>query len=104
MRFFVLLPVCLLTACQSVPPGASLPDYMLVLTDPPGATLTFEDGVSCETPCRVKISAPLKMKIARVGYRAKTVTLVANTSGEVLYPLEHSAPVKDVEAEELPEL
>ena len=105
--FWTILALLTLTAC--ITPGqdtAATSDapYMVVKSIPQGATITFADGVTCETPCRVLVRQPLVMKIAKAGYRAGDVTLTASRAGEITYRLEQAAPTTAVDQEQLPDL
>ncbi|MEE9328900.1 MAG: PEGA domain-containing protein [Parvularculaceae bacterium] len=105
--FLMMLALSSLTAC--ITPGqetgsTSDAPYMVVNSIPQGATITFADGVTCETPCRVLVRQPLAMKIAKAGYRAGDVTLTTNRAGEITYRLEQAAPTTAVEQDQLPDL
>ncbi len=78
--------------------------YMLVNTSPQGAQITFDDGVSCITPCRVLVAQPLRMRLAKAGYRAGEVMLTYTPAGTITYRLEQAAPITEIEQSELPDL
>ncbi|NHK27619.1 hypothetical protein FF098_006875 [Parvularcula flava] len=78
--------------------------YLLVVTVPSGATLTFTGGDTCETPCPVNVTFQMKMTIAKAGYKPITYTLYGNNPGELLVELELVAPTTSVEEGALPDL
>ncbi len=89
-----------LAACEIVPEAPS----MLIKTEPSEAQLTFDTGFVCTSPCKVVLRAPMKVKIAKAGYKAQEKTLSQTVSGEVIWVLELAAPTTNVEEESLPEL
>ena len=92
--------VLFLAACEMVPESPT----MLIKTEPSEAQLTFDTGFVCTSPCKVLLRAPMKVKIAKAGYKAQEKTLSQTASGEVVWVLELAAPTTSVEEESLPEL
>ena len=86
-------------------PGATA-GKVAVLTDPPGATLTFVDGSTCQTPCEVTVPVPMTVLVARAGYKAVRADLAPGDGPRVTYALEpvgRSEPVEVFELDEGPE-
>lgn len=105
---FAALALSGLTGC--VQPGWSLdmppktPVYILVKTEPENATVTFLDGTTCETPCRVGVTVPLEMTIARTGYAAVQRTITRTSPSPMLVRLKPVGRSDDVEEVALPDL
>ena len=78
--------------------------YILVKTDPDGASITFPDGSSCETPCRVGVVVPLEATIGRAGYKAVKTTLTRTSPSPYTVRLEAVGRSQSVEEVALPEL
>ncbi len=89
-----------LSACEVVPEHPS----MLIKTEPSEAQLTFDTGFVCTSPCKVVLRTPMRVKIAKAGYKAQEKILSQTVSGEVIWVLELAAPTTNVEEESLPEL
>jgi hypothetical protein len=102
MRAALALPF-LLAACLQ-PPTARSTGSVLLVTDPPGATVTFRDGTSCETPCRVAVPGLVSMTVARAGYEAIRTELTPQSPPEIRFALTPVGRTGTVEEVELPPL
>jgi len=91
------------TSSPATPQKKTYP-YLLVETIPSGATLSFPEGTTCETPCPVNVTYQMRMTIAKAGYKPIVYTLYDNSPGELLVELELVAPTTEVEEGALPEL
>ena len=97
---FLSLGFMLLGGCVTMGGGAST---MLVQTDPAGALVAIDGVGECETPCRIRLDAPKKARIAKAGFVSKEYMLSPGKS-EVTIPLELAAASDDVDATALPDL
>ncbi|MEM6650428.1 MAG: hypothetical protein AAF603_09285 [Pseudomonadota bacterium] len=78
--------------------------YVLVKSDPDGATISFLDGTECQTPCRVGIDGPLQMTVARAGYAAERYQLTKRSKSPLTVQLDPVARTVPVEEVSLPDL
>ncbi|MGV6819548.1 MAG: hypothetical protein ACWA5T_03515 [Parvularcula sp.] len=84
--------------------GPDDPVYVLVTSDPADATVSFTDGTSCETPCRLGIVDPVEMTVARIGYEPKILRVDRQTPTPLkltLTPVGRSTAVEEVELPDL---
>ena len=104
MKRAVLLAL-LLAACATTPEPAAGPAKVVVVTDPPGATITFVDASTCQTPCEVTVPQEMAIIVAKAGYKAVRGDLSPGDGPSVSYTLEpvgRSAPVEVFELDEDP--
>ena len=106
----VLLPTLLLAslaACATAPnPAPGVPGKVAILTDPPGATITFVDGSTCQTPCEVTVPMEMVIIVGKAGYKAIRADLAPTDGPERTYtlqPVGRSEPVDVFEIDEGPE-
>ncbi|WOI54661.1 hypothetical protein [Parvularcula sp. LCG005] len=64
------------------------PVYVLVKTEPAGATVSFPDGTVCESPCRVGVNEDLPMTIARTGYHRVEMVLTKSSPSPLLIAMD----------------
>ncbi|MEZ5892203.1 MAG: PEGA domain-containing protein [Parvularculaceae bacterium] len=100
MRLVVVLAAFALSGCMTIGGGASTRN---IITEPPGALVTFENGATCETPCTVKLDKPQKIRVAKAGF-VSTSVVISPGGGAVKVPLELAAASEGVDTEALPEL
>ena len=115
MRTGILLGLCAFAASACVDLSVSMgtpgwmksrqgPVYVLVKTNPEGATISFPDGTVCESPCRVGVIEPLEMSVARTGYHPIKMTLTRMTASPTLLEMEPVLKDSDIEELEVPDL
>mgnify|MGYP001793563259 CR=1 FL=1 len=95
------LAVAALSACAT---SSDEPVFISMTSDPAGATVSFGDGTSCTTPCRVGVQTTLEALVARAGYAPKTVYLDRRSDRQikvVLYPVGRSTPVEEIQLPDL---
>lgn len=92
------------TNWQAWTAGPREPVYILVKTDPEGATISFRDGTVCESPCRVGVVEPLEMSVARAGYTALNRTITRATPSPLTLKMEPVIQTQEVEEFTLPDL
>ena len=78
--------------------------YVVVQSNPEGATLTFADGDTCQTPCRVGVIKRVEVTVGRTGYKSGGVVLDRNTRSTVTLKLEPVLDDTELEAVELPDI
>lgn len=78
--------------------------YVLIKSDPDGATITFQDGTECETPCRVGVAGPLEMTVARAGYAPQQRYIDRNTPSPLMVRLDAVGRTTPIEEVTLPDL
>ena len=93
-----------LAACATAPkPEPS--GKVAVLTEPPGATITFVDGSTCQTPCEVTVPMPMAIVVGKAGYKAVREDLAPTDGPRVTYtldPVGRSEPVEVFDLDEEP--
>ena len=97
------LATLLLGACAAAPKPETETGRVAVLTDPPGATITFVDGSTCQTPCAVTVPMTMAIVIGKAGYKAVREDLSPGDGPSVSYALEpvgRSAPVEVFELDD----
>lgn len=110
LRPAVLLAAFGVSACalpahlRAMMEGPAEPIYVLVKSDPEGATVSFPDGTICETPCRVGVIEPLEMTVARAGYAPFTRTIDRVTPSPLIIRLEAVGRSGVIEEGKLPDL
>lgn len=78
--------------------------YLLVKTNPTAATITFTDGTTCETPCRVGVVDPVEMTVARIGHDPVVRRIDQQTRSPLTITLKPVGRSVGVEEIELPDL
>jgi hypothetical protein len=70
-----------LPACATVTRGTS--QAYVIETDPPGALATLSNGMTCTTPCALKLKRKhgFNVKLTRDGYEPVEATVVSGISG-----------------------
>lgn len=99
------LAALLLAACATAPKPAEPTGLVAVLTEPPGATITFVDGSTCQTPCEVTVPMPMAIVIGKAGYKAVREDLAPTDGPRVTYtldPVGRSEPVEVFDLDEEP--
>ena len=94
-----LLSSGLLAACATTPEPQPT-GLVAVITDPPGATISFVDGSTCQTPCEVTVPVPMAIVVGKAGYKAVRADLAPTDGPRVTYVLEpvgRSAPAQLLE-------
>ena len=100
-----VLAALLLTACATAPKPAGTPGLVAVLTDPPGATVSFVDGTTCQTPCEVTVPVPMTIVVGKAGYKAVRADLAPTDGPSVSFaldPVGRSEPVEVFDLDEEP--
>lgn len=95
----IALGVASLSACAT-----NATRFVMIETTPVGATLTFADGSNCESPCRIGVNGALEMTVARLGYRARTISLTPDSPATVKVRLERIDDGGEFEEVALPDL
>ena len=94
----------LVSSCETTTGFSNEPSFVMVKTEPNDATITFVNGTSCETPCRVGVIDEVPLTIARTGYKAHRMVLTRKTKKSILVKLERTVVETELEAVELPDL
>lgn len=94
----------LLGACATSGSSAKQVHYVVLQTDPAGATISFGGGQSCESPCRIGVIDQVAIRIGRTGYKAHTATLTRQTKSPMKISLEPVIVDTELETMELPDL
>jgi hypothetical protein len=100
----IALSGCSMASLQSLiqPPDEII--YVMVKTRPDGAMLSFPDGTICESPCRVGVTEPLDMQIARIGYEPREIILTRQTPSPLIVEMTPVMQDGDIEEVALPDL
>lgn len=78
---FFLFWGLLLTACATITRGTK--DTLVIETEPPNASVTLSNGLTCTTPCSVKLprKEAVVVKIKKEGYYPVEVNVTPQISG-----------------------
>lgn len=77
----VFLALALLSGCATITRGTS--ESFVIETDPPGAAATLTNGMSCTTPCSLKVKrrGDFVVTLEREGYEPVTATVTSSVDG-----------------------
>lgn len=77
----VVLVLALLSGCATITRGTS--ESFVIETDPPGAAATLTNGMSCTTPCSLKVKrrGDFVVTLEREGYEPVTATVTSSVDG-----------------------
>ena len=95
---------CTIAALSACATSSDEPVFISMSSEPAGATVSFGDGTSCTTPCRVGVQTTLEALVARAGYAPKTVYLDRKSDKKItvtLYPVGRSKAVEEIQLPDL---
>ena len=77
----VVLVLALLSGCATITRGTS--ESFVIETVPPGAAATLTNGMSCTTPCSLKVKrrGDFVVTLEREGYEPVTATVTSSVDG-----------------------
>ena len=100
LKFFLSLGGIAASLAGCVTP----PTHLTIDSAPSGATVLFEDGRECITPCNIKATYKAEVTVAKAGYKAKQLLLPSGAVGVYVVNLDLIAGTTEVETTSLPEL
>ena len=76
-----VLVLVLLSGCATITRGTS--ESFVIETEPPGASATLTNGMSCTTPCSLKVKrrGDFVVTLEREGYEPVTATVTSSVDG-----------------------
>ena len=101
-RPLALIAAFALAGCITPPAPRAASGQIMVQSQPSGATLTFLDGTTCETPCSVLVQEPLDLTVAKAGFKPVRTRLMPNDRGPLSVTLEPVGRRAPMEVFELP--
>lgn len=106
MRIFLLFVAAIILAgCSATTAGSKEKlVYVVMQTEPDAATVSFADGTSCVTPCRIGVRGPLEFTVARTGYHAYRSTLTPQVQSPLTISLQRVVEDTELETMSLPDL
>ena len=77
----LILAVMLVQSCASITRGST--ESFVIKTKPPGATAKLSNGLSCDTPCSLKLKrrGDFLVTLSRDGYEKVTATVTSSVDG-----------------------
>lgn len=103
MRHLVVLGALVLLGGCSATMGGGKSKIVELTTAPAGVTATVEGFGECETPCRIEVDKPRKVKLAKAGFKAQDIELTPKKK-KVTIVMELAAPTTGVDTTALPEI
>lgn len=76
-----LLSISFLTSCATITRGTE--DVLNINSDPPNADVVLSNGLTCKTPCSLKLKRKdsVTVKISKEGYQPVEVNVIPKISG-----------------------